>query len=333
MKHGGDLGQAMERYGGSQDDWLDLSTGINPHSYPLPQTLSSATWTALPSKCAEEHLLGAARAAYGIPDHLGLVAGPGTQLLISLLPLLMPDGPVSLAAPTYSSHADVWAREGRKPLELSSIYALPADARIVVLVNPNNPDGQLVDPQSLLNIANTLTERNGWLILDEAFADVVPGASLLPHIGTQNVAVLRSFGKFYGLAGLRLGFLAGPTELTSQMAALLESWCLSAPALDVGTAALKDISWQTAMTRQLADEMADLTLALTQAGLSVFGGTTLFALAGTREAARLHDYLAKRHIWTRSFDFAPTWLRFGLPGSPENLTRLADALAGAQKDL
>jgi cobalamin biosynthetic protein CobC len=333
MKHGGDLSEAIERFGGEESYWLDLSTGINPHPYPVPSEFPSNTWSSLPSQKSYDTLIGAARQAYSVPDHLGLVAGPGTQLLLSLLPRLLPEGPVALATPTYTSHADVWTRDGRNPVELSSIYALPADARIVLLVNPNNPDGQLVDVKSLLEIARTVTDRGGYLVVDEAFADVMPGSSLLPHIGTENILILRSFGKFFGLAGLRLGFLAGPAEVTSKLSSLLESWCLNGPALELGTRALKDGTWQKKMNRQLVDEMADLGLTLQQNMLSVFGGTPLYALAGTRHAASLHEALARRHIWTRIFDYAPTWIRFGLPGSAENLERLSSALAEAQKDL
>jgi cobalamin biosynthetic protein CobC len=333
MEHGGDLSVAMERFGGEPADWLDLSTGINPYSYPLPAGLPLSTWTALPAKAAQERLVAAARQTYRVPEQLGLVAAPGTQVLLSLLPNLLPDGPVAIASPTYSSHKKVWAREGREPVELSSVYALPADARIVVLVNPNNPDGQLVDVRSLLEIARTLTERGGYLVLDEAFADVIPGASILPHLGGENVLVLRSFGKFFGLAGLRLGFLAGPKDVTSRLSGVLESWCLNGPALEIGTTALKDSSWQESMTRQLVDEMADLTLTLSQHGLSVFGGTPLYALAGLRNAKGLHEALARRRIWTRVFDYAPTWMRLGLPGGADKLERLSDALADAQKEL
>jgi len=333
MKHGGDLSEAIERFGGSADTWLDLSTGINPHPYPVPDTFSASAWTALPTRKAHDRLIGAARQVYAVPEHLGLVAAPGSQLLLSLLPEMLPEGPVALAAPTYSSHADVWTRDGRAPIELTSIYALPADARIVLLVNPNNPDGQLVDVKSLLEIARTVTDRGGYLMVDEAFAEVMPGASLLPHIGNENILVLRSFGKFFGLAGLRLGFLAGPKQVTAKVSALLESWCLSGPALELGTAALKDQAWQKAMNRKLVDEMADLSLVLQQNMLSVFGGTPLYALAGTRNATKLHEALAKRRIWTRIFDYAPTWIRFGLPGGAENLARLSEALAEAQKEL
>lgn len=333
MEHGGDLALAIERFGGRRDDWLDLSTGINPHSYPVPADLPPHLWTALPSKAALETVVAAARKAYSVPDHLGIAAGPGTQILLSMLPTVLPEGSVVLASPTYSSHKAVWTREDRPPVEVSSIYALPNDAAIVLLVNPNNPDGRLVDVKSLLDIARSLTERGGFLVVDEAFADVVPGGSLLPHIGDENIVVLRSFGKFFGLGGLRLGFLAGPWDVTGTLAARLESWSVSGPALEIGTRALRDTDWQEQMRRRLADEMADLTLLLSEHQLSVFGGTALYALAGSRTAGALHQALARRKIWTRIFDYAPTWIRFGLPGSAENLERLSEALAATQKEL
>jgi len=333
VKHGGDLSLAIERFGGSKDNWLDLSTGINPHAYPIPGELAAKTWTSLPSRVAEEQLVSAARRCYQVPDHLDLVAAPGTQILLSLLPLILPDGPSALATPTYPSHKAVWERSGRTPVELSSVYAQPADAKIVILVNPNNPDGQLIDVKSLLEIARTLTERGGYLVLDESFADTVPGASILPHVGEENVIVLRSFGKFYGLAGLRLGFLAGPPAITGVVSSHLESWSVSGPALEIGAKALRDTEWREATIRTLADEMADLTIALSENHLSVFGGTPLYALAGLRNAKVLHEALARRHIWTRVFDYAPTWIRLGLPGGPENLQRLSDALSEAMKEV
>ncbi|WP_434052007.1 MAG: threonine-phosphate decarboxylase CobD [Roseibium sp.] len=333
MKHGGDLSLAIERFGGKPEDWLDLSTGINPYSYPFTEALPATAWSALPNRVAEEQLLFAARRAYQVPDHLGLVAAPGTQILLSLLPTLLPEGPAALAAPTYSSHKEVWQRDGREPVELSSVYALPAEAKIVVLVNPNNPDGQLIDVKSILEIARILTERGGFLVLDEAFADVMPGASVLPHVGEENIVVLRSFGKFFGLAGLRLGFLAGPQETVDKLGARLESWSVSGPALEIGEMALRDQEWQEQTVRRLVDEMADLTITLSEHQLSVFGGTPLYALAGLRKAHALHEALARRHIWTRIFDYAPTWIRFGLPGGADNLQRLSDALTEARGEL
>ncbi|MHA7772692.1 threonine-phosphate decarboxylase CobD [Roseibium sp. M-1] len=333
MEHGGDLSLAIERFGGKHADWLDLSTGINPYSYPLTDGVSESSWTELPSRAAGERLIAAARHAYRIPDHMAVAAAPGTQILLSLLPLVLPDGPVVLASPTYSSHKDAWTREGRPPVEVSSVYSFPDDAKVLVLVNPNNPDGRLIDVKSLLEIARILTERGGYLVVDEAFADVVPGSGLLPHAGKENILVLRSFGKFFGLAGLRLGFIAGSKPAVARISAILESWSLSGPALEIGTRALKDAEWQDHMTRRLIEDMADLTVSLSECGLSVFGGTPLYALAGLRKPKELHEALARRKIWTRVFDYAPTWIRFGLPGGPENLARLSKALVEAQQEI
>ncbi|SDU02067.1 threonine-phosphate decarboxylase CobD [Stappia sp. ES.058] len=330
MKHGGDLGAAIARHGGLAQDWLDLSTGINPHAYPLDMAPTPAAWTRLPARAAHNRLLDVARTAYGVPDQLGLVAAPGTQALLPHLPGLLPAGDVAIVGPTYTSHADVWRRSGRKVVEITSPYFEPSpDTRVIVIVNPNNPDGRLVDPKSLRHHAETMAERGGLLIVDEAFADCVPGASVLPHLEGVAALVLRSFGKFYGLAGLRLGFAAGPREITDALAASLESWAVSGPALEIGTRALADTAWQNAMCAQLADEAADLTLLLQMRGLSVFGGTPLYVLAGTRDAAGVHEALARQKIWTRTFDYAPTWLRIGLPGGADPLARLDDALAHA----
>ena len=333
MQHGGDLALAIDRYGGTEEDWLDLSTGINPHAYPITETISGDVWQRLPGQNALDRLLGAARKAYACPEHIGLVAAPGTQALIALLPDLFPDGDAAIVGPTYSSHAAAWARSGRKPLEVGYLEAIAETTRYAVVVNPNNPDGRLTPRASLQAAAGALAARDGFLIIDEAFADVVPGASILPSIGDENILVLRSFGKFFGLAGLRLGFLAGPRRVTQRLSERLDSWAVSGPALEIGRKALSDMTWQEAMRRRLADEMADLTLLLSEQGLSVFGGTPLFALAGTRNAAALHEALARRRIWTRVFDYAPTWMRIGLPGSGENLQRLRQALADAAKEL
>lgn len=331
MQHGGDLTLAIDRYGENEDDWLDLSTGINPHAYPVSTRLADSVWQRLPGQQALDRLLEAAREAYACPAHLGLMAAPGTQALISQLPTLLPAGDVAIVAPTYSSHAVAWSRSGRTPLAIRGLDELPETARIGLLVNPNNPDGRVTDPDTLLTAARRLTARGGCLIVDEAFADAVPAASLLPHIGDDNILVLRSFGKFFGLAGLRLGFLAGPWPVTQAIAERLDSWAVSGPALEVGHQALADQAWQEAMRNQLTDEMAAMTSALTEHRLEVLGGTPLFALARAENATALHEALARRKIWTRIFDYAPTWIRFGLPGSAEALTRLQQALAEAEK--
>ena len=333
MKHGGDLAGAMVRHGGLATDWLDLSTGINPHPYTFSPDLPLAAWTRLPDPAALRRLTDAARTCYEVPSNLDVVAGSGTQSILAHLPHVMPDGDVAIVGPTYGSHGDIWRRSGRRVHDLTSPHAdLPGAVRIMVVVNPNNPDGRLVDVQSLSHQARLLAERGGLLVVDEAFADCFPGASILPHLDDAPVLVLRSFGKFFGLAGVRLGFAIGPAGVIDRVAQALESWAVSGPALEIGTAALADMAWQDKMRARLADEAADLTLMIQMQGLSVFGGTPLFVLAGVRDAARVHDVLARKHIWTRTFDYAPTWLRIGLPGSPTGLERLEAALAEAMAE-
>lgn len=333
MDHGGDLGAAIARYGGLAGDWLDLSTGINPHAYPNIGEIPDAAWTRLPSKDGLTRLLAAAREAYRVPDRLDLAAGPGSQAILSWLPRLLPEGDVAILSPTYPSHADIWRRAGRRVHEISNPFALPDECRILVIVNPNNPDGRLVDVKSLAALGEEMTAQGGYLVVDEAFADCMPGASLLPNIATGNIAILRSFGKFFGLAGLRLGFLAGPPALADALSKRLESWSVSGPALAIGTKALGDLSWQARMVTRLADEIADLNVMLNARLLTVFGGTPLYVLIAHRKAEELHQALARRRIWTRIFPYAPTWMRIGLPGSAEALARLEGALVEAQAEI
>ncbi|MBD8894061.1 threonine-phosphate decarboxylase CobD [Roseibium litorale] len=334
MIHGGDLAGAMARHGGTLADWLDLSTGINPHAYPVSGKITAESWQRLPGSKHLENLLTAARAAYRIPKHLGLTAAPGTQALIAQLPYLLPDGPIAILGPTYSSHRASWTRAGRTVLDCSSLQeAKDSDAAILLLVNPNNPDGRVTAPQELLELARARSVNGQWLIVDEAFADVDPDCSLLPHLSGENVAVLRSFGKFYGLAGLRLGFLAAPAGICDAMAQRLDSWAVSGPALEVGAAALSDTSWQGAMRQQLAREMAGLQAVLTGCGMEILGGTPLYVLIRHEQAENLHRCLATQKIWTRIFDFDANLMRLGLPGSDYGLLRLNGALKRFSKGL
>ncbi len=337
MEHGGDLGDAINRFGGVEAEWLDLSTGINPNAYPVEGLVPSedAAWHRLPSKAAQKRLAEAARVAYGICDRLDLVAAPGTEVLIARLPAVVHGDQVAVVGPTYSSHALHWRRHGRVINEIPSLDALPATARVAVLVNPNNPDGRIVAPDRLLEVGRRLAAVGGALIVDEAFADVVPDASVLPHLRDERelpVLVLRSFGKFFGLAGLRLGFAAGPAAVIDRLRSDLGGWAVSGPALSIGAAALADLSFQAAMRGRLAAEAAALDARLERHGLRIAGGTTLYRLVEHPEAAALHCALAQRRIWVRAFAHVPTWLRIGLPGSPEALDRfdaaLGDALAG-----
>ena len=255
------------------------------------------------------------------------MAVPGTEIAIRLLPLLAPGGPVAIVSPTYGSHADAWRAAGRTVIQIASIDDLPADAAIAVLANPNNPDGRIVEPARLTALAHRLAERGGLLIVDEAFADLDPGLSLAPRLAGLPAIVLRSFGKFYGLAGLRLGFVAGAPTVVGALGSMLGDWPVSGAAIAIGTAALSDTAWQDKTRRRLARDAARLRDLFTGAGLSLGGGTDLFVLVAHHSAAAIHAGLAARGIWTRAFDDQPEWLRFGLPADDAAFGRLGAALA------
>jgi cobalamin biosynthetic protein CobC len=228
--------------------------------------------------------------------------------------LVAPRGPVAIVGPTYSSHEEAWRNAGREMIEVESLEAVPASASIVVLGNPNNPDGRTTAPRLLADLARRLGANGGLLIVDEAFADVQPKVSLAPQLGGLPALILRSFGKFYGLPGLRLGFVAGVPTLVERLRALFGDWPVSAPAIEIGTAALADDEWRERTRARVKEESARLRDVLRRHGLMIKGGTHLFTLIEDDDAAAFHEGLARSGIWTRAFAAKPTWLRIGLPG-------------------
>uniref|UniRef100_Q07PF2 threonine-phosphate decarboxylase n=1 Tax=Rhodopseudomonas palustris (strain BisA53) TaxID=316055 RepID=Q07PF2_RHOP5 len=328
MKHGGDLAEAIARHGGTRAEWLDLSTGINPRPWSMPK-LDEALWHRLPSRADEAALLDAARKAYLVPDAVDVVAAPGTQALIQWLPYLAPAGAVAVVGPTYSEHAQAWQNAGREVRPIGDIGELPDEVRHLVIVNPNNPDGRVADQAALARAAKLLAARGGWLVIDEAFADVDPAIGAVDLCARLPVLILRSFGKFYGLAGLRLGFALAAPAIASRIATALGPWVCSAPSLAIGAAALRDHDWAERARDQLRSEAAALEAVLVGAGLQAAGGTSLYRLVRHPDARALHEALARQRIWCRSFDWADDLLRFGLPADEGALKRLAAALAEA----
>ncbi|MDI4235128.1 threonine-phosphate decarboxylase CobD [Bradyrhizobium sp. Arg237L] len=324
MKHGGDLTEAIARHGGEPADWLDLSTGINPWPWTTRHPVPGSAWTRLPSRADEQDLLAAAREAFGVPDDADIAAATGTQTLIQWIPYLAGPGAVAIVSPTYGEHSAAWSSGGREILAVNDLSALPERAIHAVVVNPNNPDGRIADGGAFRHVAERLDRRGGWLVIDEAFADVDPAISAARMSADLPILVLRSFGKFYGLAGLRLGFVIGRRDIVERISAALGPWPVSGPALHLGTAALRDRSWADETRVKLARQSSKLDHVLTEAGLQLVGGTTLFRLASHPDAPNLHTELARRHIWCRSFDWAREWLRFGL-ASDDGLDRLASA--------
>lgn len=323
--HGGDLESVTAEFGHARAVWLDLSTGINPRPYPIPQ-LRAEHWHRLPSKSAEKQLLDAARAYYGLPDGAEICALPGTQAAIQLLPRLMALCEVAILSPTYNEHAANWRRAGHRVYEIGDLSKIPESAGIVILVHPNNPDGRQFPKASLLDLAVAMRQRNGWLIVDEAFADVTPDISLASDILPEGPIILRSFGKFFGLAGLRLGFLMAPPHFMAKVHQELGPWAVSGIALEIGARALADRNWITQTRAQLAVAARKLAELLGAAGLEISGHTDLFCLTESPESQALYRHLCERAILVRKFPERPNFLRFGLPGAEIGWQRLETAL-------
>ncbi len=323
--HGGNLDEISRRYPDAPKPWIDLSTGINPRSYPIPP-LSADAWSRLPTKADEQALLVAAAGRYGVRISTSIVAAPGTQALLQIIPHLRPPGSVAVLAPTYEEHALCWRRCGHDVLLVDTIDAL-AEADVGVVVNPNNPTGRLVSRESLAAIAAKFAQRDGLLVVDEAFADVLASDVSLVQDLPAATLVLRSFGKTYGLAGLRLGFAVAHADLAKRLRDELGPWAVSGPALAIGTAALADEKWLNITRERLIADSRHLDRLLIAAGCQIDGGTPLFRLAKRTDAQTLADRLAQRGIHVRRFPHNTAWLRFGLPGDDASWQRLEAALA------
>lgn len=303
--HGGGLDAARARWGGTAEDWLDLSTGINPVPYPLPE-LTARDWTALPDTGAQTALIDAARAFWRVPAALDILAAPGASALIARMPLIAPSGPVHIPTPTYNEHAAAFRAAGHR---------IGQGGATRVLVQPNNPDGRL---WSQADLDATLT------IVDESFCDVTPDATLVNAATPGRMILLKSFGKFWGLAGLRLGFAIGPPDLLAPLRDALGPWPVAGPALRIGTAALRDAAWTDDSRRRLLAGAARLDTLMAAQGACV-GGTPLFRLYDVGDAAAFQDRLAGAHIWSRIFPYSDRWVRLGLP-HPDRWAQLEDAL-------
>ncbi|MEO1733279.1 MAG: threonine-phosphate decarboxylase CobD [Pseudomonadota bacterium] len=307
--HGGGLAAAITRFGGTPADWMDLSTGINPVPYPVPD-LSGGAWTRLPDQDTSTQLTQQARAFWNVPPDADVLAAPGASALIAQVPRLFTAGNVRISSPTYNEHAAAFRFHGWHVTE-----AGPADA--VVVVNPNNPDGRFWSEADM---------DAGLVVIDESFCDVAPSASLVHLAARPGVIILKSFGKFWGLAGLRLGFAIGDPKSMAALAEMLGPWPVSGPALEIGTLALQDRQWAERTRTDLQVGRAQLDSLMVRKGASVSGGTSLFGLYSVDNAESWQDRLAHHHIWTRVFPYSDTLLRLGLPANAEDRSRLEAAL-------
>lgn len=323
--HGGGIGAAVALYGGQPGDWLDLSTGLNPCPPGLPD-IPVRIWHRLPDQDLLNETRRAARAFYGSGDILPLPV-PGTQSVIQLLPKLAArEKPAAILSPTYGEYGRVLSANGFAVDAVATLDDVDPSSGLVVVVNPNNPTGRLHAPADLLSLADRLAGQGGFLVVDEAFGDCTPETSLAASVATRpDLIVFRSFGKFFGLAGLRLGFVIATDDILERFSDWLGPWAVSGPALSVAADLLS--AAPQPLRRIIAERRAGLGQVLGHAGLNVEGGTSLFALVADPHAADLHTHLCHARILTRKFDYAPTWLRIGLAPDTASDERLAAALA------
>ncbi len=323
--HGGNLNIARALFPNAPEPWIDLSTGINPVVYPVGAIAPSA-WTRLPEPADVAALESAAKTAYGANLASGIVAAPGTQALIQWLPQLWPARRVGVLNFTYGEHETCWRAAGADVTTVTALSDL-VGFDIGIVVRPNNPDGKTVSPGQLAEIAAALNRRGGRLIVDEAFMDVLGRqSSLVPCLPVAGAVVLRSFGKAYGLAGLRLGFAMGSPEDCALLRRAMGPWSVSGPAIELGRRALADEAWLAKAIKRLNDDGKRLDRLLRSAGFVIIGGTPLFRLARQTEATGLFEHLCYAGILTRSFGPQPDWLRFGIPHKREEWLRLEEAL-------
>jgi len=305
--HGGGLDAAAAQFGGARHDWIDLSTGINPVPYPVP-ALPDAAWTALPDTAADTDLCDAARTFWAVPDGTAILAAPGASALIAQIPRLAPRGTVTIPGPTYNEHAASFAAARWQVGDGGTAAAQ-------VIVHPNNPDGRIWGAEDV---------TAPLAVIDESFADVAPGHSLIDLATRPGTLILKSFGKFWGLAGLRLGFVIGDPALIGAMRDMLGPWPVSGVAQAVGATALTDTAWADATRDRLARDAARLDRLAQRRGATLVGGTHLFRLYQVDDANAWQTHLAQHRIWSRTFPYARDWVRLGLP-APDQWDRVEAA--------
>lgn len=326
--HGGRLREAAQDYDIPLSQWIDVSTGINPHAWPVPD-IPAALWARLPED--DDDLMASARDYYGSKH---LIAVAGSQAVIQCLPFLRKASRVCVLAPSYAEHAYAWRAQGHQvdSCDPQDIEKRLTHSDVLVIVNPNNPSAHRFDREQLLTWHAQLARRNGWLIVDEAYLDAQPQQSLMPYSDRPGLIVMRSLGKFFGLAGLRVGFVAAELALLQRIAEFLGPWTVNGPARWIAQRALRDDAWQQQTRQALQRDSLRLSTLLSQYGLQPRSACELFQWVCHAQAASLHHRLCQQGILTRLFR-EPSSLRFGLPGTEQQWQRLEQALEQLGKPL
>lgn len=319
--HGGRLDAAIATYGGTREDWLDLSTGINPTAYPIPE-LPDYIWHCLPDQKSQDRLIAAANTYYKVQDNYSVVAANGTQGIIQLLPQILAQRSVAIVSPTYEEHYHCWEKSQREVTRVATLEDAIELAEIVIVVNPNNPTAVTYQPDELIAAAKQLEQKQGYLIVDEAFCDVMLELSVVPQ-QVENIIVLRSFGKFFGLAGLRLGFAICHHQIADNLKSRQGPWNVSGPALEIGACAFADTHWIRSTRLSIKQHSKAQAEVVSACGLELIGNAGLFMEFDHEDAKHIHEALLKAHILTRPFPQRPTRLRFGLCENMATLERFA----------
>lgn len=315
--HGGRLAAARGEHPLAPEPWLDLSTGINPRGWRRGRTPTAAL-ARLPDPADVAALEATAAAAFGTTAER-VVAVAGAETALRLLPALIDARRVAIASPTYGSHADAWRRAGAEVMEVAREALFGEDAELRIVVNPNNPDGAASEGRALVAAAG-----GNWLVIDESFVEVEPGLSAAP-LADERTIILRSFGKFHGLPGVRLGFVIAPPAVADRLRGLIGDWAVGADAIAMGRAAYADGAWAERTRRRLSRAAERLDGLLAANGLEVLGGTPLFRLVRCEDAQARAGRLGGQGVLVRTFPFDPGLIRFGLPGDGQ-WRRLRQAL-------
>ncbi|MBO6918350.1 MAG: threonine-phosphate decarboxylase [Rhizobiaceae bacterium] len=322
IEHGGNLEEAIKVYGGERSEWIDISTGISPFTTPMPE-ISLDDWQRLPEPSSLSELAHLAQRYYGADQKC--VVTSGSQFVINHLPDLL-EGDVGIVEPTYGEYAGAFARQNRHFTSISSIDDI-GDVQSIILANPNNPTGRVFSRDELLNLAAKLSARGGYLVVDEAFCDVCDQAAMLSGNSIDNLIVLRSFGKFFGLAGARIGFVFAQDNILHQIEQLQGPWAISGPSMAVAKHVLMSNHIHQDLLKKITTRHTDMLNMLKDTGVEIIGGTKLFMLVGHENAIDLHAYLLKHKILTRKFSYHSKWLRLGLTRDQEEDGRLRDAIS------
>lgn len=324
LQHGGSLDHMKRVFPSAPAPWLDLSTGINPWPYPL-SNIHISDLHHLPTKTSLENCRDAMSAAFLCPAET-ILPTPGSEILIRLLPTVLKPPTIAVLSPSYNDHTYTWKKAGCSVIQAKNPMEHIDNVDCIILCNPNNPDGRTFDFETLTTLHAAMRKRNGWLILDEAYIDLYPHLSFTSQAGSNNLIILKSLGKFYGLAGLRLGALIAPQSILEAMSERLGVWSISDLVLNIGAEVYQNSTWKLQTRTHLKNASVRLNTLLSHSGLTIAGSTDLFSFISTPNSHHLWKRLAQEGIYTRRFAWSESHLRIGIPPSDQAETRLANAL-------